>query len=93
MIFFVTLKLSQFYIRTAPVVGEFQKLNKPGNIPLLAEGINILDASAYSGEGIRSGQAYSPPQLRRGGCALNKKARSHLVPRRRGGVDQSPLIC
>src|SRR5262249_46550370 len=35
---------------------------------------------------------HSPPQLRRGGCAVNKKMRSHLIPRRRGGVDQPPLI-
>src|SRR5207244_4329635 len=31
---------------------------------------------------------YSPPQPRRGGCAANKKLRSHLSPRRRGGVGQ-----
>src|SRR5438093_6883974 len=29
----------------------------------------------------------SPPQMRRGGCAVKKKSRSHLSPRRRGGVD------
>src|SRR5438132_10966820 len=30
----------------------------------------------------------SPPQPRRGGCAVKKKLRSHLSPRRRGGVGQ-----
>src|SRR5207302_612795 len=37
-------------------------------------------------------QHYSPPQLRRGGCAVKKKLRSSSFPRRRGGVDQPPLI-
>ena len=34
----------------------------------------------------------SPPQPRRGGCAVKKKPRSNLSPRRRGGVDQQPII-
>src|SRR5437870_11990914 len=40
----------------------------------------------------------SPPQLRnpqprRGGCAVKKKSRSHLSPRRRRGVDKPNTFC
>ena len=35
----------------------------------------------------------SPPQMRRGGCAVKKKSRSHLSPRRRGGVDKPNTFC
>jgi hypothetical protein len=30
--------------------------------------------------------------MRRGGCAVWKESRSHLYPRRRGGVDQQNLL-
>ena len=35
----------------------------------------------------------SPPHMRRGGCAVKKKSRSHLSPRRRGGVDKPNTFC
>jgi len=30
-----------------------------------------------------------PLLVRRGGCAVNQKSRSHLIPRRRGGRSQA----
>src|SRR5205823_13209651 len=35
--------------------------------------------------------AVIPLLVRRGGCAVNKKSRSYLIPRRRGGRSQAPF--
>src|SRR5712691_5163043 len=37
-----------------------------------------------------SGEGSFPSSQRRGGCAINKKARSYLISRRRGGAKREP---